>query len=203
MATAPEILNLTQAAKRAGVSKPAILQAVDRGRLKRREDGAFDAAAVDAYARGRRSPRGGKPGDRNRGARPLSKAQPSFPQDFMPLVDAAPGSPFYGVPDRIADVALAVTIGVEGLANILARHLPVDLVRLVVEEYLADEIAGWVGGPGRTTTCVADEDDWPPAPDCGAWHAHPAFRLEIPAWAWDKAAAVGNAWRAERGLSPL
>jgi hypothetical protein len=52
-------VDLTQAAAAIGISKPGVIDAAKRGRLKRNDDGSFDPAEVAAYAENRRAPRGG------------------------------------------------------------------------------------------------------------------------------------------------
>ncbi len=59
MARRTNILDLTAAAARVGIKKPSVLEAVARGRLKRRADNLFDVAAVDAFIAGRGNVRGG------------------------------------------------------------------------------------------------------------------------------------------------
>ncbi len=73
MPARPDVLDLTATAKRIGIKKPSVLEAVDRGRLKRRADGRFDLAAVDAFIASRGHVRGGARRPRT-GAKPLGSA---------------------------------------------------------------------------------------------------------------------------------
>ena len=79
MAKRTDILDLTAAAARVGIRKPSILEAVARGRLKRRDDNLFDVAAVDAFIASRGTVRGGARRPRS-AVIPAAAGEPATPK---------------------------------------------------------------------------------------------------------------------------
>ena len=175
-------LSFRAAALRVGCTHRAISKAVEAGRIALLPDGTVSAVAVDAWHKHRRTPRGGA--HRAVSASKVTTRIPAAEPEYPLAVNAS----------------TAIGSGADDMAGLLLRHLPLQVARGLVAEWLVLQRAGWVGSAAGGPVPVCEEEGWPAPPGYAAWHQHPLF-TDDPLIAWPECEAEAAAWRAARGMA--
>jgi hypothetical protein len=99
------------------------------------------------------------------------------------------------LPPEAVSAATAIEDGAATMARIIAPHLPMPLVRALVEAWIDRQRDGWVGGEGLPES-VAQCDDWPVPLGYQSWRDHPLFAsltIDAAEWAEIEAEAAAHA----------
>jgi hypothetical protein len=194
-------LTFRAAARRVGCTHRAISEAIKHGRIKLQADGTVSPADVDAWHANRRARRGGaRRNVSKRAATNVEKAPAvSATPDAKPQLEAA-ATPEPPLPDEALDASVAIDAGAFELARLVARYLPLDVVRELVAQWAAEMRRGWVGGPQAPLVPIAEIDAWPAPAGCQHWHDHQLFNgPPLHRADWLEVAADAAAWRAAHG----
>ena len=175
-------LSFRAAALRVGCTHRAISKAVEAGRIALLPDGTVAAAAVDDWHKHRRTPRGG------------AHREVSAPKTTTRLPEEEAVYPL------AANTSAAIEAGADDMATLLLRHLPLQLTRDLVAEWLRQQRAGWVGSPADGPEAVCEVEAWPVPAGYDGWDQHPLFTSD-PHISWPECEAAAAAWRAARGLA--
>jgi hypothetical protein len=99
----------------------------------------------------------------------------------------------HGIEFPAVMAAVAIEDGACDMARILAAHLPIDVARNVVDQWVTLQRASWVGGPGLPES-IAEGDGRPVPVGHACWFEHPLFDDLTPsARDWGEAAADAGA----------
>jgi hypothetical protein len=192
-------MSITQAefARRMNVSRKTVSVWKNEGRLV-----IFDGNVDEEASRirltqcaTRRSKRGGS--EPQKVTPELEKGNNAVPQ-VTPAAAIYDPPASYGnpanLPDVVVNAATAISSGAHDLAELLAGHMPLAMLRPLLEAWVQRQRAGWVGGPGLPDA-IADEDGWPAPPTGFAhWCNHPLFtRPAITAAEWQEIDANAKA----------
>jgi transcriptional regulator with XRE-family HTH domain len=71
------------------------------------------------------------------------------------------------LPEPMATVVLAIESGADDIAFFLARRMPIEAIRTMVDQWVAKQRVGWVE--------IAACEEWEPPPGGGRWSDHSAF----------------------------
>jgi hypothetical protein len=182
-------LSATEAAQLACVDKSAISHAVKREALRKGEDGKFLRADVVAWVAGRRTSRGGRrkvelarlPGEASSTHAP-AQTEWEPPTLAEVLIEAHA-------------VSIAIESGAGDMAVLCGRHLPIEVIRPLVDEWVHQQRVGWVGAPGELES-AAEVAQWPAPPEGGTWQHHKLFTGDPLRAEWDAIEGEISAWKA-------